>query len=480
MTSTHVRLARSNAAPAQTGIVHLGAGAFFRAFNAAFTAEAMTTKGGDWGIVGVSLRSADIRNKLAPQGFAYSIVTLAPDGPSEQVNEVINDLLVAPEDPHAVLVAMTDETVKIVSLTITEKGYCVNPATGRLRMDDSDIVFDLANPDAPRTAVGFIVHALSRRKALGVPPFTVLSCDNMPSNGDLTGQVVLDFARLVDPALGDWIGEHCRFPNTMVDRITPATTDQDVANLGARTGTFDPACVMTEPFRQWVIEDDFVGDARPQWDAAGATFVKDVSRFELMKLRCLNGTHSTLAYLGYLAGYETIADTVADPVFANLIRHLWRSEILPTLAQPEGVDLKAYCTALHDRYRNPSIRHNTWQIAMDGSQKLPQRLLGTITDNLGAGRDISGLALAVAGWMRYVSGVDENGGMIDVRDPLAARLKQISNAAKTPADKADALLGITEVFEPSLSRNDVFRKAVTTALTTLYQHGARKAVQEFS
>ncbi|SFR52947.1 fructuronate reductase [Yoonia tamlensis] len=469
-------LTRSNAPRPKVGIVHLGPGAFFRAFNAPFTAEAMAQSGGDWGILTVSLRSPDIRDKLKPQGCAYTSVTLAPDGAKYAVVEVIDDILVAPENPRAVLDRMSDPAVKIVSLTVTEKGYCYNPATGGLLLDHPDIAHDLAHPDAPKSAIGYIVQALNLRRLAGTAPFTVMPCDNLPNNGPLTRAVVLDFAHAFDPDLADWIAMHCRFPATMVDRITPATTQADIDALAAAQGYVDNACVMHEPFRQWVIADDFVNGDRPDWGAVGAQLVSDVEPFELMKLRCLNGTHSTLAYLGYLAGYETISETVADTAFAQFINGLWANEIIPTLPQPEGEDLPRYAANLLTRYQNPAIRHRTWQIAMDGSQKLPQRLLGTVADNLTAGRDIAGLALAVAGWMRYVGGVDENGAPIDVKDPLAAQLRAAYDSAEKPDGKVAALLAMRDVFTADLAENPIFRAAVTVAFTQISTTGARAAV----
>lgn len=456
-------------------MVHLGPGAFFRAFGAVYTDETMEQTGGDWAIRAVSLRSPDIRDALMAQGCAFTSVTMAPEGRLHKVIESITDVLVGPENPGAVLDAMADPAVKIVSMTITEKGYCHNPATGELRSDHPDIAHDLTHPEAPRSAPGFIVHALARRKAAGTAPFTVLSCDNLPDNGHLTRRVVLAFAHAVDPALADWISEQGRFPATMVDRITPATTEDDIAAVAQATGHTDLACVMHEPFRQWVIEDDFVNGDRPAWDGAGAQFVSDVAAFETMKLRCLNGTHSTLAYLGYLAGHETISEAVADPAFGGLIDRLWREEIIPTVPQPEGEDLIAYTAALKQRYLNPAIRHRTWQIAMDGSQKLPQRLLGTVADNLAAGRDVPCLALAVAGWMRYVGGVDEKGAPIDVRDPLADRLKAICDSEPDDTARVAALLAVDDVFDPTLANNPAFRDALTKAYVTLSAQGARKA-----
>ncbi|MCG6883816.1 MAG: mannitol dehydrogenase family protein, partial [Silicimonas sp.] len=323
------RLTRRGPAP-RTGIVHLGPGAFFRAFNAVYTHDAMEAAGGDWGITAVSLRSPTARDQLDPQGGVFTSVSLSPETREATVVGSVARVLVAPDDPGAVIDAMSHPGVKIVSLTITEKGYCHEPATGALRMDHPDIAHDLANPASPRSAPGFIVAALGRRRATGTPPFTVLSCDNLPSNGALAKRIIVEFAQAQAPDLAGWIEEHVPFPATMVDRITPATTEADIAALAEDRGYYDPACVVHEPFRQWVIEDNFTG-LRPAWERAGAQFVRSVEAHETMKLRCLNGTHSALAYLGYLAGHQTIAEATGDPAFAELCRKLWADEILPTV-----------------------------------------------------------------------------------------------------------------------------------------------------
>ncbi|WP_335642515.1 mannitol dehydrogenase family protein [Loktanella salsilacus] len=455
-----------------TGIVHLGLGAFFRAFGCVYVADAMQAAGGDWGIVGVSLRSPDTREALKPQDWAYTSVTLTPDGPQTRVIDVLNDVLVAPEDPQAVLDAMCDPGVRIVSLTVTEKGYCHNPATGALNMGHPDILYDLTH-NLPRSAPGYLVRALQQRHAAGIAPFTVLTCDNLPHNGALVRGVVLDMARRIDPALADWIAENGRFPATMVDRITPATTDEDIKTVEQLTGFHDAAPVMHEPFRQWAVQDDFVNGDRPDLAAAGAQLVDDVAAFEDMKLRMLNGTHSALAYLGYLAGHETISDTVADPAFAAYVRHCWE-EIMPAVAAPPGIHLTDYADALFDRYANPAIRHRTWQIAMDGSQKLPQRLLGTLRANLDAGRDSPALCLAVAGWMRYVAGKDEAGQPIDVRDPLADLLRDTATDSATGT--VAALLSLDQIFPADLAAQ--LAAPVSLAAATLWAKGASSAVQE--
>ncbi|MDC0540790.1 mannitol dehydrogenase family protein [Paracoccaceae bacterium] len=465
------RLTQSAAPRPGVGIVHLGLGAFYRAFGAVYVAEAMAASGGDWSIVGVSLKNPTTRDALAPQNWAYTSVTLAENDESTKVIDVLENVLVAPENPAAVLEAMADPGVRIVSLTVTEKGYCHNPATGALTVDHPDIAHDLQQ-EMPRSAPGFLVRALAYRRAAGVPPFTVLSCDNLPENGALVRQIVLDFAHLIDPTLAQWIGENGRFPATMVDRITPATTSADIARVTAVTGLYDSAPVLHEPFRQWVIEDNFVRDIRPDFNAVGVEMVKDVSRFEQMKLRMLNGSHSALAYLGYLAGHETISDTVADPAFAAYVRQLW-AEIMPVVRAPQGFDLQVYAQALMERYANPKIRHRTWQIAMDGSQKLPQRLLGSLEANIAAGKPVPGLCLAVAAWMYYVGGIDQTGQPIDVKDPMAEKLRAISDASTTPVDKVAALLSLSEIFPIELAEN--LKAPVTEAAQILWTQGARQA-----
>ncbi len=458
----------------QTGIVHLGLGAFFRAFGCVFIEDAMAASGGDWGIVGVSLRSPDTRDALRGQDWGYTSVTLAPEGEQTRWITVLNDVLVAPEDPEAVLAEMSKPEVRIVTLTVTEKGYCHNPATGALNVDHPDIQHDLSH-DVPVSAIGFLVRALQLRRAAGVAPFTVLTCDNLPENGRLVRGLVLDFARRLDPMLADWIEAAGKFPCTMVDRITPATTEADITRVAELTGRNDAAPVMHEPFAQWVIEDDFVGNARPDFAAAGVEMVQDVTAHEHMKLRMLNGTHSALAYTGYLAGHETISETVADPVFAAYVRRLW-SEIIPAVQAPDGVSLTEYADALFDRYANPGIRHKTWQIAMDGSQKLPQRILGSLAANLAEGRDSPALCLAVTAWMRYVGGMDEQGQAINVRDPLAARLRDASDSADTPEGKVRALLGVRDVFPADLAAQ--LKRPVTAASVQLWTKGTRAAIEE--
>lgn len=467
------RLGRTRPAPAP-GIVHLGLGAFFRAHGAIFTEEAIAASGGDWGIVGVSLKSPGTRDALEPQDSAYIALELGSNGETARRVEVVSEVLVAPEDPGAVLDRLADPATRVVTLTVTEKGYCHEPATGALDLRHPDIVHDMAAA-LPVSAPGFLARGLERRRAEGTPPFTVLTCDNLPNNGRVVRGVVLALAREIDPALADWIKAEVSFPSTMVDRIVPATKAEDVAKVEELTGYHDAAPVVHEPFRQWVIEDDFAL-GRPDWGAVGAEMVADVTPYEHMKLRMLNGTHSSLAYLGYLAGHETIADTMADPAFNSFVRRLWAQEIIPALTPPPGVLLDDYAEALAERYANSAIRHRTWQIAMDGSQKLPQRILGTIADGIDSGRPTPRLMLAIAAWMRYVGGIDEAGSPIDVCDPLAHRLRALSETAKTSSGKVEALLGVREVFPEALAWP--LLSPVTAAYRRLVAVGARAAIKE--
>jgi fructuronate reductase len=462
----------------RAGIVHLGLGAFFRAHGAIYVEEAIEKSGGDWGIIGVSLQSSRMRDQLAPQDFVYTAQELGPEGETLRQVEVVRDVLVARENPEAVLTTMADPDIRIVSLTVTEKGYCHDPATGHLNLDHPDIKSDLENA-LPVSAPGYLVRALERRKAAGVPPFTVLTCDNLPDNGRLVKGLVLEFARLLDPDLATWIETEGRFPATMVDRIVPATKPEDIEALARKTGYLDEAPVLHEPFRQWVVEDDFVPayreSARPDLAAVGVELVDNVTAYEHMKLRMLNGTHSSLAYLGYLAGHETISETVADPVFASFVKALWRDEIIPSFEAPPGVDVDAYAEALFGRYANPAIRHRTWQIAMDGSQKLPQRILGTLRDNFAKGRNCPGLVNAVAAWMIYVSGTDLKGEQIDVRDPLADRLRELSSSAETNEEKVAALLGVTEIFDEELAAK--LKDTLLAAYSSLLERGVARTFE---
>lgn len=471
----------------QAGIVHLGVGAFHRA-HLAVVNEAALHASGDlrWGTVGVSLRAADTRDALRPQGGLYTLALrdAAEDGSPRESLQVIGnllDVLVAPEDPQAVLERIAHPDTRIVGLTITEKGYHHDPATGVLRLDDADIAHDLAHPEAPRTMPGFVVHALGLRRRRSLAPVTLLSCDNLPANGDTLRGIVLAFAQQVDDGLREWIEAHCTFPNSMVDRIVPRTTDDDRARISARLGVEDAWPVIGEPFLEWVVEDRFA-NGRPDWAAGGARFVEHAEPFERLKLRMVNGSHSALAYLGAMAGLRTVDRAMAEPALRNYIDALMREEIAPTLPAMQGLDLDGYRTRLLQRFSNPALQHQTKQIAMDGSQKLPQRLLGTVRDRLRAGLPIDRLALAVAAWIHYLRGTDETGASHEIQDPLAAalaaRLAQ-ANTAGSVHDRIAFFTGFAPVFG-ELGGEPRFVSAVAHQVRLLEECGVIAALEKTS
>ena len=469
-------------AKVSAGLVHLGIGAFARCHLAAVTEDVLERRAAagqplDLGIIGVSLRRPDQRDLLAPQDGLYTMIERGPGAARARVIGALMRVHVAPDDPEAVLAAMASPAIHVVTLTITEKGYCHNAATRRLRFDHPDIQADVADPTRPTSAIGYLVEALARRHERGIAPFTVVSCDNLLDNGRLLAGLVTELAARRDPALARWIAEECRFPATMVDRIVPAATEADRHDAETLTGLADAAAMSHEPFLQWVVEDGFVGGARPEWEIGGAQFVTDVAPYERMKLRMLNAAHSALAYLGYLAGHETIGDAMRDAVFSSYCTRLWHAEIIPTLEGIERAELEKYAASLTERFANPAIRHRTWQIAMDGSLKLPVRIIPTLVARRAAGLASPCLSLAVAAWMRYVGGIDERGRAIDVRDPIAADLlRGLAAAGDDPGRRVDALLAVEMVFPPSLARDAVVRRDVTDAYCMLTKHGAHAAV----
>ena len=455
------------------GIVHLGLGAFHRAHQAVYTDTVLAQGDLRWGIVGVSLRSPDTRDALAPQDHLYTLAIRGTEGEQLRIIGSLIESLVAPESPAAVLAAMSHPHCHIVSLTVTEKGYCHDPASNTLRFDHPDIVHDLAHADAPRSAIGFIVRALDKRRDAGLPPFTVLSCDNLPSNGNTSRALVLAFAERIDPELSKWISQHGAFPNSMVDRIVPKTTDEDRTAIAAHLGVDDAWPVVTEPFSQWVIEDRFAGP-RPAWESAGATLVEEAEPYEHAKLRMLNGSHSSLAYLGSLAGYVTVDQAIRDDGLRAFIEQMMTQEIAPTLQRP---GLNDYRDELVERFRNPALKHRLQQIAMDGSQKLPQRLLGTIRARLDAGLPCARLCFAVAGWIRYLRGEDEAGLVYPISDPLAESLQAAACIADID-ERVDALLALEAVFGNDLAKRVEFVSAVKTFLRSIEEQGVLKALSK--
>lgn len=400
------------------GIVHLGCGAFARAHAFWFTQRAIEVAPGPWGVVAVNLRGRNVPDALNAQERLYSILTRGPQRLDVEIVGVVVEALYAPADPAVVVARLADPATRIVTLTVTEKGYCHVPATGDLDEAHPDIRADLANPGAPCSAVGFLVAGLAAIRARRQTPPTIVSCDNLPSNGRVLAQLVAQFASLRDPGLAAWIAETVRFPCTMVDRIVPATTDEDRLAASTLLGRTDDAAVVAEPFGQWVIEDRF-STARPAWERVGAQIVPDVAPFERAKLRLLNGAHSALAYRGLAKGLATVAEAMADAELADATRKLM-DEAAATLDPVPGLDLAAYSAQLCARFANAGIRHRLSQIAMDGSQKLPQRLLGTISDAHAAGWTASEAIKAVAAWIEHVRREKKN-----LADPLAEALGRL-------------------------------------------------------
>ncbi|TDC37205.1 mannitol dehydrogenase family protein [Micromonospora sp. 15K316] len=445
----------------RVGIVHLGIGAFHRAHQAVFTEQAAAATGrDDWGIAGVTQRSASVRDQLTPQDGLYTVLERGPGAAPPRVVGSVREVLHGAGDPAAVVDRIADPAVRLVTLTVTEKGYR-RDGTGRLDRSDPEVAADLAGRP-PRTAVGQLVRGLQRRAAGAAGPVTVLSCDNLVGNGEVLHNLVHDFlAALPDAEAGpvaDWIATSVRFPSCMVDRIVPASTDDDRAHVRTVLGLEDRGVVVAEPFRQWVIEDDFAAD-RPAWDRAGAVFTDDVAAWESVKLRMLNATHSLLAYLGALRGHGTIAAALADDELATAAEALMVEDVAPTLRVPDGLDLAGYRRQVLQRFANPALRHRTVQVAMDGSQKLPVRLLGTVRDRLAAGAIPRQAALAVAAWMAYVAkGRDTRGHQLPLDDPLADRLKAAAAVGGgDPKRLVDSLLQVEEIFGTDLPEHDGLR-----------------------
>jgi fructuronate reductase len=459
------------------GIVHLGLGAFHRAHQAVFTEDAVAAAGGDWGICGVTQRSGDVVDQLVPQDGLYTVAVRGAAGERLRVVGSVREAVWARADPERLLRRIAAPTTAVITLTVTEKGYHRDPATDRLRTDSPEITADIAQ-GTTRTVLGQLVEGLDRRRRHSAAPITVVCCDNLPSNGRVVQALVSDFvAARRDDGLAAWISEHVRFPATMVDRIVPATTAADRARVAVALGAEDRGLVVTEPFSQWVIEDDFAGP-RPAWERAGAIVTGDVAPYERIKLRMLNGSHSTLAYLGQLADHEFVADAVASPGLAAVVRALFDDDVAPTLKIPRGFDLGRYGDDLLERFANPGLRHRTAQIAMDGSEKLPQRLLGTVRDRLSAGAQPIAATLGVAAWMRVISARHSDSGRpLDVEDPLADAIAQRLGARTAPHQVVDRLLSLREIFSEELAGDARLRDLLVEHLERLTRDGAERTAQ---
>ncbi len=455
------------------GIVHIGVGGFHRAHQAVYLDELARRGSTEWGVIGVGLHSRAIGEVLTGQDRLWTVVERAADGDRATVVGALTRYLYAPDDPEAVLTALADERTRVVTLTITGTGYRVDAHSGEFDADDAHIARDLEDPGTPETVFGYLVEALHRRRQAGLPPFTVLSCDNMQSNGTAARTAVVSFARLRDDDLAAWIEEHVAFPSSMVDRITPTTSPEDRDAIAAATGVDDRWPVITEPFRQWVVEDSFC-NGRPPLEEVGVRFVDDVSPYETIKTRLLNAGHSAIAYLGYLAGHRTTADVMADPVFRTFLTRLMAEEIAPDLPDVPDVDLAEYQATLLDRLANPRMADQLSRLSRRGSTKIPNYLLPSVRAAMEEGRPHRLLCLAVAGWLRFLRGADYAGEEVPIQGP---RLDLVPIAQEAGGD-ATPLLSERSIFD-HIGQDPRFTACVQRALSALDRQGPREVIEEF-
>ncbi|MGQ4618788.1 mannitol dehydrogenase family protein [Nocardia sp. R7R-8] len=462
-----------------TGIVHFGVGGFHRAHQAMYVDRLLERGlGQDWGICGVGVLPGDrrMRDVLRAQDGLYTLSTVTPDG--TWTTRTIGSLVeyrYAPDDPEAVVAKLADPVTRIVSLTITEGGYHIAAATGEFDPDDPAIRADLAATAPPGTVVGLVTEALARRRSRGVAPFTVLSCDNIEGNGNVARRMFGAFAALRDPGLGAWVAEQVRFPNSMVDRITPVTPPGATAEIERRYGIIDRWPVVTEPFAQWVLEDSF-GLGRPAFEEVGVQLVADVTPYELMKLRLLNASHQALCYFGYLSGYRLVHEAAQDPVFRRFLTRYLDTEATPTLRAVPGVDLGDYKRTLLDRFANPAIGDTIARLCAESSDRIPKWLLPVVRAQLAAGGPLDCSAAVVASWARYAEGVDEHGQPIEIVDRLRDRLVPL---ARRRREQPTAFLGERSLFG-DLIDHPRFVTAYLAALDSLHTRGAHATVEQLA
>ena len=461
------------------GVVHFGVGGFHRAHQAMYH-DRLLNQGTalDWGICGVGVMAADRRMKeaLDAQDGLYTLVLKHSDGTYEpRVIGSIVEYLFAPDDPEAVIEKMAAPSTRIVSLTITEGGYNINDITGEFDVANPDVIRDLEPGEVPRTTFGLIIEALRRRRKLGLAPFTVMSCDNLQGNGHLSRKVFTTFARLRDPELGDWVERETRFPTSMVDRITPVTTDADRAEVRERFGIDDLWPVVCEPYTQWVLEDTFMA-GRPAYEKVGVQLVEQVEPYELMKLRLLNASHQALCYFAYLAGYRLVHEAAQDPLFRTFLLGYMDEEATPTLPPVPGVDLEGYKHTLIERFSNPQVRDTVARLCAQSSDRIPKWLLPVIREQLAAGGEIRRSAAVVASWARYAEGVDERGEPIEVVDRFADSLTQLARLERT---EPGAFIANRDLFG-DLADDKRFVAVYLSALDSLHQRGARATLQSLA
>lgn len=457
------------------GIMHMSVGGFHRAHQAVYTDDILN-EAPEWGICGIGMlpQDKDHVGALQNQDTLYTVLERSAGMDVARIIGAMKEIIHAPAHESAVLQRLCDPAIKILSLTITEKGYCYDEK-GDLNEMHPMVQNDLANPDTPQTAMGYIVAALRQRKTDDTAPFTVMSCDNLPGNGDLTKKIVLQFCDLADKDLKSWIDENVSFPNAMVDRITPVTTPEVISKLQNEFGLDDGWPVICEDFRQWVLEDKFC-NGRPPWENAGVQLVPDVEPYEKMKVRLLNGSHSALSYISYLLGHRDVDAAMVDPLVSEFVRRYMDEDITPSVPDVPGIDLKDYKDTLITRFSNPGIRDQVQRLAEDGSQKIPNAILPCIRYQLEHGGSVKWAALALAGWFKYLTGVDEKLQPIEIKDPLSEKL---TARAKIEPDNPVPLLNIKEIFGDDLVQSEHLVTEIKAALEGLNKNGAAQTLKEY-
>ena len=461
----------------RAGILHIGVGNFHRAHQAVYLDDLFNAgKSLDWALIGSGIRAGDraMRQALEPQDWLTTVVELEPGANTARVTGAMVGFVPVNEDGRAIVDALDDPALRIVSLTVTEGGYCIDPATGVFNPEHPDIVYDAAHRDAPRGVFGVLLAALKRRRNRGLAPFTVMSCDNIPHNGEVAKDAVAGLSDLLDPALAAYVREQVAFPNSMVDRITPATTDRERAILMERFGVQVNWPVFCEPFRQWVLEDNFPA-GRPALEEVGVTFTPDVAAFELMKLRILNGGHATIAYPAGLLGIHFVHDAMADPLVRGFLDKLETEEIIPCVPPVPGVELQDYYQLIATRFANPDVGDTIPRLAQDGSNRQPKFILPSTRDRLKAGADVTGLALESALWCRYCAGTTDDGAPFTLDDPNADRLTRAALAAK---DNPSSFLDLRDIFG-DVADAPFFRTRFEAALSSLWRDGTRTTLERY-
>lgn len=460
----------------KAGIVHIGIGAFHRGHQAVFTDDAIANGGGNWRIVGVSLRSANVSEQMNPQNGLYTVTAKSKQQQETRLIGSIEKVIVAPQNPAKVLALLASSSIKVLTLTVTEKGYHYNMAEHALAEENADIQHDIAHPTSPVSMPGYIVAAcvMRMKKINENNKLSIISCDNLPENGEVTRKVVTDLAAKIGPDLVTWITKNVSFSSSMVDRIVPAVTAQNKASMHTNLGMQDEAMIETEMFKQWVVEDNFCTPI-PDWQSAGVLFVDKVESYEKLKLRTLNGSHSALAYMGVLLGYKWIHEAIADPLLLSTIQRLMTKETGPSLRAPSALDLPLYQQAIIERFQNDEIAYATQQVAMDGSQKMIQRIFAPIADNIANGKNDSSYCVmlaVVAAWMLYLRGKDEAGDTYEIKDPLADKLHSIAlENEHDPQAYVLALINDCDVVPKVLGESAQFNKALITTLTLIQKNG---------